>query len=221
MKQIAEKKNTESMGKISVIIPIYNAENYLNRCLESIIQQTYKDLEVILIDDGSKDNSGKICDEYKNKDNRLIVIHKKNGGVCSARNVGLSIATGDYVCFMDADDFIDLDMYKRLINIIAKEEVDIVICGFANEILAGVFQPYCKEKMECVFNRYQMINNLLQNKYYSCSVNDKIFRKEIVNEQYFNENITHYEDLLYLYQVMKKCKSAVFVSDVYYYLFKI
>ncbi|OUQ56652.1 hypothetical protein B5E58_10530, partial [Tyzzerella sp. An114] len=94
--------------KISVIVPIYNVEKYLNRCVDSIINQTYKNLEIILVDDGSPDNCGKICDEYAKKDNRIKVVHKENGGVSSARNVGLNIATGDYIGFVDGDDWIDL-----------------------------------------------------------------------------------------------------------------
>ncbi|HJA50079.1 MAG TPA: glycosyltransferase, partial [Candidatus Fusicatenibacter intestinipullorum] len=95
--------------KISVIIPVYNVEKYLKRCLDSVINQTYKNLEIILIDDGSTDNSGKICDEYAQKDERIIVIHKENGGVSSARNKGLDICIGDYISFIDSDDWINLE----------------------------------------------------------------------------------------------------------------
>ena len=97
--------------KISVIIPVYNVEKYLKRCLDSVINQTYKNLEIILVDDGSTDNSGKICDEYAKNDKRIIVIHKENGGVSVARNIGLDICTGDYVNFIDSDDWIDLKFF--------------------------------------------------------------------------------------------------------------
>ena len=94
---------------ITIIIPIYNVEKYLRECLDSVINQTYKKLQIILIDDGSNDNSGKICDEYKEKDNRIEVMHKANGGVSSARNAGLKIAKGDYITFVDGDDYLDKD----------------------------------------------------------------------------------------------------------------
>lgn len=99
---------------ISVIVPVYNVEKYLHKCINSILNQTYKNLEIILIDDGSTDNSGKICDEYALKDNRIKVIHKENGGLSSARNAGLDICSGDYIGFVDSDDYIAEDMYEYL-----------------------------------------------------------------------------------------------------------
>ena len=100
------------MDLITVIIPVYNVEKYLKECLESIINQTYKNLEIILIDDGSTDASGEICDEYSKRDNRIRVVHKANGGLSSARNLGLDIANGEYVTFIDSDDYIDLEFMK-------------------------------------------------------------------------------------------------------------
>ena len=113
---------------ISIIIPVYNVEKYLERCLDSVINQTYKNLEIIVIDDGSTDNSGKICDKYAEKDNRIIVIHKENGGICSARNSGLNIAKGLYILFIDSDDYIDSD-YIELLSEYADENT-IVCCGY-------------------------------------------------------------------------------------------
>ena len=102
--------------KISVIVPVYNVENYLRRCVDSIINQTYKNLEIILVDDGSPDNCPVICDEYAQKDSRIKVIHKENGGLSSARNCGMDMATGEYIGFVDGDDWIESDMYKFLIE---------------------------------------------------------------------------------------------------------
>ena len=99
--------------KISVIVPIYNVEDYLHRCVDSIINQTYTNLEIILVDDGSPDNCLKICDEYAKKDSRIKVVHKKNGGLSDARNAGLEIATGEYIGFVDSDDYISLYFYEK------------------------------------------------------------------------------------------------------------
>ena len=112
---------------ISVVVPIYNVEKFLGQCIESIINQTYNDIEIILVDDGSTDNSGKICDEYKSIDNRIRVIHKVNGGLSSARNAGMRIAQGEYICFIDSDDYID----SQMLEIMKKQikNADIVICG--------------------------------------------------------------------------------------------
>ena len=104
------------MIKLSIIVPIYNAQNHLKKCIESIINQTEKDIEIILIDDGSTDDSLKICNEYQRKDFRINVIHQKNSGVSIARNQGIKIAKGEYIGFVDSDDWIDLDMFKRLLE---------------------------------------------------------------------------------------------------------
>lgn len=127
------------MDLFSIIVPLYNVEDYLIQCLESIINQTYKNLEIILIDDGSTDNSGKICDEYQKKDKRIKVIHKENGGVASARNIGLENVTGDYIWFVDSDDYIELNAVDTIINKMKEENLDILViksyCDFNGKII--------------------------------------------------------------------------------------
>ena len=117
-------------NKISIIVPIYNSEEYLTKCIESIICQTYRDLEIILIDDGSTDSSPDICDRYKSADERIIVIHKENGGNTSARKAGLAIATGEYVGFVDSDDWIEPAMYETLYGICSENNLEMISCGF-------------------------------------------------------------------------------------------
>ena len=114
---------------ISIIVPVYNVELYLNECINSIRNQTYKNLEIILIDDGSTDNSGKICDEYAKIDSRIVVIHKENKGVTSARKVGVEIANGKYIGFVDSDDYIDKEMYKNMLKKILETDADFIDCG--------------------------------------------------------------------------------------------
>ena len=111
---------------ISIIVPVYKVEKQLNKCIESILNQTFKDYELILVDDGSPDNCGHICDEYEKKDSRIKVIHKKNGGLSDARNAGLDIALGKYIGFVDSDDIIHPQMYEKLYNCINKSNLDIV-----------------------------------------------------------------------------------------------
>ena len=115
--------------KVSIIIPVYNVEQYLRQCLDSVINQTYKNLEIICVDDGSTDNSGKICEEYTLKDNRIKVIHKENGGISSARNVGLGVLVGKYVSFVDADDYLENNFIEKLVEVRA----DITLCSFYKE----------------------------------------------------------------------------------------
>ena len=118
------------MAEISIIVPVYNVEQYLENCIESILNQTFKDFELILVDDGSTDNSGKICDIYEKKDSRIKVIHKNNGGLSSARNTGLDIACGKYIGFVDSDDSIHPKMYEVLYNLIEKYKSDISCCNY-------------------------------------------------------------------------------------------
>ena len=117
------------MPEISVIVPVYNCEKYIGKCIESILNQTFKDLELILIDDGSADESGKICDEYKIQDKRVKVIHEKNSGVSIARNVGINVAKGKYIGFVDSDDYLAPDMYESLYENLMKSHADVAICG--------------------------------------------------------------------------------------------
>ena len=114
---------------VSVIIPVYKTEQYLDRCIESVVNQTYKNLEIILVDDGSPDNCPKMCDEWAKKDSRIKVIHKKNGGLSDARNVGIDCATGEYLSFIDSDDFISNQMYKKMLNSIENFNADLAVCG--------------------------------------------------------------------------------------------
>lgn len=143
------------MNKVSVIVPVYNVEKYLNKCLDSIINQTYKNLEIILIDDGSIDNSGEICEEYAQIDNRIIVIHNKNQGVSKSRLDGFYLSKGKYIMFVDSDDYLDLKMIEVMINNLEKYNVDVVICQYYeivnNDIKKAKIRPdrgfYDKEKI--------------------------------------------------------------------------
>lgn len=118
------------MSKVSIVVPIYNVEKYLEQCVDSIINQTLKDIEIILVDDGSPDNCPQICNDYAKKDSRIKVVHKKNGGLSSARNAGIEVATGDYIGFVDSDDYIELDMYEKMYNIAIENNVDFVMSDY-------------------------------------------------------------------------------------------
>lgn len=202
---------------VSVIVPVYCVEQYLPRCLDSICNQTYRNLEIILIDDGSPDNSGKICDEYKEKDERIRVIHKQNAGVSAARNDGLDIATGDFITFVDSDDYIAPEMYETLVGMIVRENADIAICGYHQEGEDGVFRINWKETQEVSLTQKQQVECLLRNRYYTCSLWDKLFRKEVLQDIRLDKTIHFYEDYLFLYEVMKRSRKAVFTPKGFYY----
>ena len=119
-----------SFERISIIVPIYNVEKYLPRCIESLMGQTYKNIEIILVNDGSTDNCRHICNDYKKRDNRIIVFHQKNAGVSNARNTGLKVASGQFVGFCDPDDWVESKMYEEMLAAINKKNADIAICGY-------------------------------------------------------------------------------------------
>lgn len=144
------------MDKISIIVPVYNVENYLPKCLDSIINQTYKNLEIIVIDDGSTDSSSVICDDYVILDKRIIVLHQENHGLSAARNLGIKIATGRFVGFVDSDDFINTEMFEKMFNRIIETCADVVMCnyvrfGMVNDI------AYCQNN--AVFKVGENIDN--------------------------------------------------------------
>lgn len=203
--------------KVTVIVPVYNVEKYLSRCLDSICNQTYHNLEIILIDDGSPDNSGNICDEYREKDKRIRVIHKQNAGVSAARNDGLDIATGDFITFVDSDDYIALQMYETLVGMITRENADIAICGFAKEQEEGVFAAYWKENVKRTLSHQEQLECLLTNKYYCCSCWEMLFKREYLTEIRFDVSKKHNEDFLFIYEVMKKTRKSVYTSESLYY----
>ncbi len=128
--ELNEQDKTISKPKVSVIVPVYKAEKYIHRCLGSLVNQTLHDIEIILVDDGSPDNSRKICDDYAAKDNRIKVIHKENGGVSSARNAGIKAATGEYSIHCDPDDWVELTAYEKLYNKAKETDADMVVCDY-------------------------------------------------------------------------------------------
>ena len=149
------------MRKISIIVPVYQAEKYISKCIESIVNQAYKNLEIILIDDGSTDSSGEICDRYGERDKRIVVVHTPNKGVSAARNCGLDIATGDYITFVDSDDFLDLQMYSEMIQVAEKYSCDVVMCDCIKEF-KGKSEKYTHAIREGFYDKEQ-----LKQEYYS------------------------------------------------------
>ena len=177
--------------KISVIVPVYNVEKYLSKCIDSILSQTYKNLEIILVDDGSPDSSPKICDKYKERDNRIKVIHKKNGGLASARNAGMDIATGKYIGFVDSDDMIAEDMYEVLLENMIKSNAEIAVC-YKTDILENLQTG--KGIVE-ELNKTQALKKMVLGIEFGSHACDKLFKREIlVSDIRFPEGKT-YEEL--------------------------
>ena len=200
---------------ISIIIPVYNVQNYIRKCLDSVLNQTYKNLEIILVDDGSPDQCGDICDEYAKKDLRVKVVHKTNGGVSSARNVGLDIATGDYVGFVDPDDYIEADMYQILLTEIKDGDFDIVECNYIRHYDDGT--NVVKKNENKIYDSYRDIWYAALTDYLFCGVPTKLFKRSILKDVYFNTDYRIAEDMLFFWEIAKKCARLKFLDKVLYH----
>lgn len=207
--------------KISVIVPVYNAEKYLRRALDAICGQTYKNLEIILIDDGSTDRSGAICDEYKEKDSRIIVMHQVNSGVSVTRNKALSLVTGELIAFVDADDYIIPDFFEKLVCIKNKQSAEMVICNFRRfssdkipcvEKCKGEVQVWNKkEALRNVYGSYgHLISGVLWNKLYDA----KLFE-----ELRFPEGLKN-EDEFLLPKLIDRTNTVAYTSEIMYYYYE-
>ena len=206
------------MPELSIIVAVYNIELYLHRCIDSILAQSFTDFECILVDDGSTDTSGSICDEYKKKDNRIKVIHKANGGQSSARNMAMDISCGKYIGFVDGDDFIHPRMYEILLDVAWNEEADIVQCEFKKVTDADV---KIEEIGDYTAKTYS-VENLL-NKYYDDwqlrrdATWSKVFRAELLQKHRFPEGYLYEDSTLYI-QVLAHTREISFVPcQLYYY----
>ena len=198
---------------ISVIVPIYKVEKYLPECIESLIGQTYRLLEILLVDDESPDACGAICDDYATKDSRIKVIHKKNGGAADARNMALDKATGDYIAFVDGDDYIEADMYRYMVEIMEKYDADIVQCGF-NKIFVNRIVPYHTLNEKQVFNTITYISRFTED--WTCAIAcDKLFKRELLFDVRY-ETGHCIDDEFFTYKGAMKAQRIVYTPQCLY-----
>lgn len=194
---------------ISVIIPAYNIENYIERCLKSVREQTYGELEIIVIDDGSTDRTGKIIDSLANDDPRIIPIHKKNAGVSAARNSGLDRATGDYIGFVDGDDIIEKDMYELLISNALKYDADISHCGY-QMVFPNRVDYYYNTGEIIIQDKREGIIDLIKADKIEPGLWNKLYSKKVIGEDRLSENIKINEDFLFNYIIFRKSDKSIF-----------
>lgn len=207
------------MELISVVVPVYNVEKYLDKCVASIVNQTYKNLEIILVDDGSTDSSPAICDEWAQKDNRIKVIHKKNGGLSSARNAGIELASGDYLAFVDSDDYISRNMCLKLYESLLKENADMSICG-----VEKVYSDGRKSEFGNIPDgrlTQKMFFDSMQGKCGWCWVVawNKLYKKYIFEDLRYPDGKL-YEDDFIIHKIISKTKAIAAVSDSMYYYYQ-
>lgn len=199
---------------ISIIIPIYNARNTMGRCLDSVLKQTFRDFEIILIDDGSNDGSAQLCDDYANKWDKIKIIHQINSGVSKARNIGLSLACGEYICFIDSDDYVEINYLQDLYMAIVNNDADMAVCGYkkvsrakAEEITYGEEKLYCFED----FVTFEKMSAKMM----LATPWGKLFRKDKII-QLFREDLDLGEDVCFVLDYLKNIKSLYIIDRALY-----
>jgi len=202
---------------ISVIVPVYNVEKYIKRCIESIINQSYLNIEIILVNDGSTDSSGIICDKYSEVDNRIKVLHKKNGGLSDARNVGLKVAQGNYITFIDSDDWIHVNYIKTLYTLILKSNSDVSICNFKKTSSEELIEDTEEESIYQFTNveaLEQLFGELYVQMVIACA---KLYKSSLFNEISFPVNRIHEDEFTTYKLLFKSSKVILTTKKLYYY----
>lgn len=204
---------------VSIVVPIFNVEQYLPRCIESIINQTYSNIEIILVDDGSSDDCGKICDKLAKEDSRIIVIHKSNGGLSDARNTGIDISNGSYIMFVDSDDYVAYDMVERCLTKIKQDKSDVVIFNYhgidANGKIYERKEPY--PEISHVMSGTEAVEKIYQNDtWYFVMVWNKMYRSSLFTDLRFPVGKLH-EDEFTSYKILYESKNVSYLKDALYY----
>jgi len=207
--------------KISMIVPVYNSEKYLSRCIESILNQTYKNIELILINDGSNDRSGEICDQYARNCNHIVVVHKKNSGVSDARNEGIKLSSGEYLQFVDSDDYIDGNMTEMLVKALQQESSDLIICGYKiiNDTTGQcMLMRYLYKQISLSFEEMMNIYDDLYLNFHVNPLWNKIYKAKVIKENHiiFDSTIDLGEDLIFNIEVIKRCNRFLLISSCPY-----
>ena len=217
-KNMKEFVNMEDL--ITIVIPIYKVQEYLEKCLNSVICQTYTNLEIILVDDGSPDNCGQICDDYAKKDSRIKVIHKENGGLSDARNAGIKNATGKYITFVDSDDYITEDYVEYLYNLIKKNDSKLSICGIKTVWKNDKKCENEKERIECL-NSQEVFERMLFAKGIEVAAYGKLYLTELWKEYEFPVGKV-YEDTAVIYKLIEKAQKITYgTKNCYYYVARV
>lgn len=216
------------MPKLSIVVPVYNVEKYLNQCIDSILGQSFRDFELIIVDDGSKDRSGSICDEYAKADSRVIVIHTENHGVVTARRTGVNCARGEYTAFVDSDDWLDLDFYRSIFETTGEANADVLVCNrvsrAAGSVETTMFQPgyYDRKQLESTVLP-QMIYDMSEERYFiSPSLWDKVFRTELLKAVYAGVDpaVTLGEDAVCTYPCIARANDLYIINNSAYYHYR-
>jgi len=209
----------EKNDLITVVIPIFNVEKYLNKCIDSVLSQTYSNIEIILVNDGSTDNSGMMCDEYKNKDSRIKVIHKKNGGLSEARNFGIEVSSGKYITFIDSDDYVEKDYIEYLYYLIQKYNTKISICAYSVLMENGKIIDYGENYLEKRLSKIETLEKMLNEEGFSVSAWAKLYDIKLFKDIRYPVGKLC-EDNGTTYKVIDKVDKIAYGNKSKYYYYK-
>lgn len=218
------------MPKVSIIVPCWGVEKYLNRCVYSLVNQTLRDIEIVLVDDESPDNVPQMCDNWANKDCRIKVVHKKNEGLGFARNSGLEIAIGEYIAFVDSDDYVELDMYEKLYEEAKEDDADVIYSNFYIENLKGgwdirkeVYMKRMWDGDEVKSFMLDMVANspdIKHERQFQMSVWHSLYKRTIIEEndkiRFYSEREVNSEDFPFQIEFLKRCRKVVFIPNAFY-----
>lgn len=206
------------MSLISIIVPVYNVEKYLNHCVDSILNQSLKDFELILVDDGSPDNCGKLCLDYAEKDSRIIIIHKMNGGLSDARNIGIKVASGDWIAFVDSDDYVDKDYLLLLYNAAVQNNADLSVCDFTPIYEDGTIIEGWGNLPDVTLKDQADMIRMIDSHWKIVPAWNKLYKVTLFENLEFAKGKLH-EDEFFIHRVLAKCDRVSIISDtLYYYL---
>ena len=204
---------------ISVIVPIYNVEKYLARCVDSIVNQTYKNLEIILVDDGSPDRCSQMCDDYAEKDRRIKVVHKKNGGLSDARNAGMAVATGEYISFIDSDDYVSDDFFECLLDVMNKENSDIAECSVVKFYEDNRFDEFSDDLSVKTYDTQDAMSALIAENPFHQHVWNKLYKTKLVKDIPYAVGKLN-EDEFWTYRVFGRANKVSKLNKTMYYYFQ-
>lgn len=197
-------------NKLSIIMPVYNVAEFVEKAVQSVLQQTYRNIELVLVDDGSTDGSRGICQQLAESDSRVKLICKKNEGVSIARNVGLDMATGDYITFADSDDWVEADAYEKQMSYIQETKADICVMGFTPESLQGGIEPLRKEEKQ-VMDARVAVEKMAAGEIYTWALWDKIYSRKVVSDLRFADDIANGEDLLFNWNAFRSATKVAYL----------
>lgn len=205
------------MEKISVIVPVYQVADYLEKCVDAIRRQSYENLEILLVDDGSTDGSAQLCDELAGGDARITAIHRENAGVSAARNAGLARATGEYVCFCDADDYVEPDMYEYLLRLIHDYDADVSVCSGWYEYGPETSRAFEAAAGELALSGGEALLELHRRNYLRAYIWNKMFRRECLGAQAFSEGLAFAEDYDMFCGVLQRIRRLAYGPEMKYH----